>query len=426
MRKLLGIMIWIFLPFLFLFAYLAALISHISSKPRQLRLVWGSTPIINNSYWSRAMKNAGYVSETFTFDYYSRINKRDDWNRILSEEFKFLPKIAKPFMAFLGSLFQYDVFFISFDGYFIGDTPLAYFQAQILKCAGKKIVVIPYGSDSYVYRRIRSSSLLHGLISSYPSSSRVQTRIARRVDYWCERADVVIPGVMSLDGYGRWDVLLPSVLHIDLDLWQPSLRKNFADGKNGIVVIAHAPNHRGFKGTEFIIDAIQTLQREGLRVELKLLEKMQNTKVRKFLQEDTDILIEQLIVTGHGLNGLEGLASSLPVISNLEDENFTLPMRRWSYFNECPIVSASPETLVDVLRKLVTRPELRHTLGVAGRSYVEKYHGLDSAQYLFTKVIDCLYGRCDSLINLYHPLLGEYTNRSPKIQHPLVKNRILD
>jgi hypothetical protein len=171
---------------------------------------------------------------------------------------------------------------------------------------------------------------------------------------------------------------------------------------------------------------VRTLQAEGLKVELLLLEKMQNTEVRRVLQEDTDILVEQLIFTGHGLNGLEGMACGLPVISNLDDDDYILPMRRWSFFSECPIVSATPENLVDVLRRLVTRPELRLQLAMSGRQYAEKYHGLDSATYLFGEVIEYVYGRRDSLINMYHPLSSEYTKRSPKIVPPLVNNRIVD
>jgi hypothetical protein len=267
---------------------------------------------------------------------------------------------------------------------------------------------------------------LHGLMMSYPGAARDQQRIARNVDYWCTHADVVMSGFMMPDGFGRWDVLTPSPLSIDLDKWIASTRRSNANGTNGTVVITHAPNHRGFKGTEFVLEAIRILQAEGLKIELRLLERIQNTEVRRILCEDTDILVEQIIATGHGLNGLEGLASGLPVISNLEDDTYLMPMRRWSFFGECPLVSASPETLVNVLRKLVTRPELRQQLGKAGRDYMEKYHGIDSAQYLFANVIDYVYSRRDSLINLYHPLQGHYPNRSPKIEHPLVNNRIVD
>jgi hypothetical protein len=372
------------------------------------------------------MREAGYFSETFTTDYYSTINSRDDWDRIVSEEYNWAPSRVKPLVAFIDSLFRYDVFVISFDGFFIGKYPFAYLQAHILKLAGKKIIVIPYGSDSYLYHRIRSMGTLHGLMMSYPGAARDQQRIGRNVDYWCAHADVVIPGVMGPDGFGRWDVLTPSPLSIDLDRWIASTRRSNADGRNSTVVITHAPNHKGFKGTEFVLEAVRILQAEGLKIELQLLERIQNTEVRRILREDADIHVEQIIFTGHGLNGLEGLASGLPVISNLEDDTYVMPMRRWSYFDECPLVSASPETLVNVLRKLVTRSELRQQLGKAGRDYMEKYHGLDSTQYLFATVIDYAYGRRDSLINLYHPLLGEYPNRSPKIEHPLVNNRIVD
>jgi hypothetical protein len=261
---------------------------------------------------------------------------------------------------------------------------------------------------------------------SYPLASREQHRISQDVDYWIKHADVVLPGFMGPDGFGRWDALIPSPLFIDLHLWKSSKKSNEADGIVDEVVIAHAPNHRGFKGSEFVISAVEELRKEGLKIRLILLERVQNDQVRKVLEFDADILIEQLVFTGHGMNGLEGLASGLPVISNLEDETYVLPMRRWSYFSECPMVSGTPENLVDVLRQLVTRPELRHKLGRAGRAYVEKYQGLDSAQYLFSNVIDYVYGRKESLINLYHPLLGEYPNRSSKIQHPLVNNRIID
>lgn len=412
-----------FLPILFIFSAIARLKQPGRNKPR---LVWGSTAIMNNSYWSRAMVAAGFKSETYTDNFFSTINKRQDWDRILNEEFPHVWWPIKPYFAFLVSLFRYDVFFLSFNGFFIGNTILRSCQAFLLKLAGKKIIVMPYGSDSYVYRNIRSVGTLHGLMMSYPAASKQQQQIFRDVQYWVKHAHAVLPGFMGADGFGRWDALVPSQLMIDLQSWEASKRDSPSKGDNEDVVIVHAPNHRGFKGTEFITQAVDQLRKEGLKVKLVLLEKIQNDEVRRILREEADILVEQIIFTGHGMNGLEGMASGLPTISNLEDENYLMPMRRWSYFGECPLVSATPENLVDVLGKLVTRPELRKQLGRAGREYVKKYHGYDSAQYLFSNVIDYVYGRRESLINLYHPLLGEYPNRSPKIQHPLVNNRIVD
>jgi glycosyltransferase involved in cell wall biosynthesis len=416
-----------FMPlFLFLYCLASLSVRLLKSKTSPPRLVWGSAPIINNCYWSDAMKEAGFSSETFTGTFSSIINKRSDWDRILDEEYPFLPKFLKNYYAFLESLFKYDVFFISFRGFFLGNTALWRFQAFFLKLAGKKIVAIPYGGDAYVYRRINSTALQHALMMSYPLAAREQTKIARQVEYWCEHGDVVNPGLMGPDGFGRWEVLSPSSLCLNLDEWKPSQRNSFADGSSDKVIIAHAPNHRGFKGTEFVIDAVEKLKAEGLAIGLILIEGKQNTEVRDILRQDVDILVDQLIFPGHGLNAVEGLASGLPVISNLEDEAYLLPFRRWSYFSECPIASASPENVVEVLRKLVTRPELRRQLGKAGRAYAEKYHSPASAQYLFGEVIEYLYGRRESLINIYHPLLGEYPKRKELVEHPLVDNRIVD
>jgi len=422
------VLYWVIVPvFAFSGVWVAVYARRRTATPETPRLVWGSTPLINNRHWSRAMRAAGFSSETFTSNYYATINQRADWDRVLDDELPRCPAMFKPMLAFLWSLLSYDVFFVSADGFFIGRSPgLWRLQGPLLHLAGKKVVFVPYGGDAYVYRRVRSPVLLHGLLASYPMAARQQDQIQARVDYWCRHADVCVSTIMGVDGFGRWDVLVASPLCLDLAEWSPSTRQSPADGRNGTVTICHAPNHRGFKGSEFVIEAVQQLQGEGLKVELLLLEKMQNVEVRRVLQEDADILVEQLIFTGHGLNGLEGMACGLPVVCNLDDNDYILPVRRWSFFSECPIVSATPESLVDVLRKLVTRPELRAQLAVMGRQYAEKYHGLDSATYLFGEIIKYAYGRRESLINMYHPLLSEYTKRSPKIMPPLFNNRIVD
>jgi hypothetical protein len=428
-RRVLELLILTVTPLFVLVAAVAACGARLR-KPRashEAALVWGSTPLINNRYWSAAMKQAGYRSETFTDGYFATVNQRSDWDRLLGESYRWMPLRLRPLVAFIDSLLRYDVFFFSSDGFFIGRLPWIWrWQAPLFKLAGKKIVFIPYGADSFVYRRVRNSTVTHGLIASYPGFAREQDVIAARLDYWIRHADACIPATMGMDGFGRWTVAIPSVLSLDLGLWGPSVRHSQVDGRNGTVVLCHAPNHRSLKGTEFVVHAVQQLQAEGLKVELRLLEKLQNVEVRRILREDVDILVEQLVFIGHGLNALEGMASALPVVSNLEDPEYMTVFRRWSYFGECPIVSATPENVADVLRQLVTRPDLRRQLGAAGRQYVEKYHGLDSAAYLFSNVLDHVYGERESLANLYHPLLGDYPKRLPRVTHPLRNNRILD
>ena len=409
------------MPILFISAFTSRIFSGRKGKPR---LVWGEAPIINNVYWSNCMKEVGFKTETFTDSFCYRINERNEYDRVIQDEFRFIPLYLKYYFGFLDSLFKYDIYFISFNGFFLWRTICRSFESTLLKIAAKKIVIIPFGCDSYSYNRVRSVSLIHGLNSSLPQAAKNQIEISRRVEHWCEKADVVIPGFMGPDGFGRWDVLVPSPLIIDLKEWNISKRESMADGSNEIVKITHAPNFRGFKGSEFIIDAVKKLQKEGLKVELNLLEKLKNSEVKDIIQHETDILVEQIIFTGHGLNGLEGLACGLPVLSNLEDETYTRHLRRWSYLDECPIVSSCPENLIENLRILITNPDLRREIGRASRLYVEKYQGFEAGQYMFGEVIKFLQGKRDSLINIYHPILGEYSIGKPIIEHPLKENKI--
>ena len=92
--------------------------------------------------------------------------------------------------------------------------------------------------------------------------------------------------------------------------------------------------------------------------------------------------------------------------------------------DECPVVSTSPENLIENLRILITNPDLRREIGRASRLYVEKYQGFEAGKYLFGEVIKFLQGQRDSLINIYHPILGEYSIEKPIIEHPLKENKI--
>jgi hypothetical protein len=390
-------------------------------------LVWGTDPIPNFAFWSAAMKKNGWKSETWTTKPYS-ISQRSDWDHVMGESARFVPDFLRYHLAFLAALVRYDIFFVSFRGFFLGGSASWRAQAFLLKVARRKVVVLPYGADAYNYASVFSPSTSHALMTSYPEAARRGRSISKQVEYWVKNADVVIPGFMSMDGIGRWDVLTPSPLAIDLEKWpQKKPKSGVNNGVTGAVRITHTPNHRGFKGTEFVLAAVEALKSEGLQIDLTLLEGVSNMRVREVLLNETDILVEQLVFTGYALSGIEGMASGLPTVSNLEDSDSLLLFRRWSFLEECPLVSGSPENITDVLRTLVTRPDLRLELGAAGRKYVEKYHGFDSSQFLFEKVICYLAtGDRKTLSNLYHPILGAYTKRSPSITHPLNRNQIPD
>lgn len=393
---------------------------------RRRLLVWGSQPLISNKYWSEAMKRRGHASMTIMEGFF-RINKREDFDRYFDDFApSFLPGTVRTGLgcciAFLFVLRNAKVMHVSFFGFALDRSLFWRLEIPLFRLAGIKVVAMPFGADFYMYSKLLDPAFRHSVLSVYPGLALLEPRIEQRVRYWSTKADIVISGPM-IDGLGRWDVTMAQFFVIDTDAWSAPAERSDADGHNGAVRVMHTPNHRGAKGTEFLLEAVRQLQEEGLTVELELLERVPNEEVRCRMQ-NVDILAEQFTFTGYALSGIEGMASGLPVMANLEHEGYTRVLRRYSFLNECPILSASPESLKNNLRLLVERPELRRVLGRAGRAYAERYHSYAAAQFLFEAVYDKLFNGSDvHLLNLYHPLMSDYVRTNP-VQHPLIENRL--
>jgi glycosyltransferase involved in cell wall biosynthesis len=344
------------------------------------------------------------------------INKKNDFDLYLNEFFfgqRSMGPLGRYLGRFCGLLFvlkNAKVVHIPFSGGVLGNTIFWRLEAQILAMFGIKSVVIPYGADAHMYSKILNTSARNALLIDYPLAARNEKNIAKRVNYWVKYADCIITGAIVY-GMPRWDVVTPSPLCINAEKIFARVNRSNFDGVSGVVVVAHAPNHRGFKGTEYLIESVKRLNEEGLQVELRLLEGLKNDQVLVALQE-VDILAEQFIAGGYALNAIEGMASGLPVLSNLDDQNRTILFKRYSFLGECPILSTTPENLTQNLRTLVTNPHLREDLGRAGRFYVEKYHSYKTAQYLFTAVYEKIVeGKPVDLMNLFHPLKSKFNNK---------------
>jgi glycosyltransferase involved in cell wall biosynthesis len=401
------------------------LLAAILPSRRRNRLIWGASPLISNKYWSEAMKEGGWDSVTIMEGFFS-INRREDYDLYFED---FAPAwLPRKIRMGLGNCFALAyllrrgrVAHLTFDGFVLGRTWFWRFEGALLKLAKIKIIVMPYGADNFAYSRVMDLSTRYGLLASYPQFALKDELVRARLSYWTRQADAVVAGFL-IDGLPRWDVTMPQMFSIDTRQWTPISSYSQADGRNAAVRVLHTPNHRGFKGTEFLVAAVEKLRAEGLLIDLVLLEKVPNEEVRRVMGT-VDIMAEQLIYSCYALSGIEGMACGLAVMTNLASEPHTRVYRRYAFLDECPILSTTPENVLDNLRLLVTRPDLRETLGRAGRAYVEKYHSYEAARFLFESIYaKLLDGKDVDLMNLYHPLKSEHARTHPRIRHPLIDN----
>lgn len=363
-------------------------------------VTFGGCGIINLSGWSAAVQTIGISSETVVWST-PKIYDRKTFDRDLLDHYGIWAGILAP-IEFLRSVSRSRIIVCGFDGFILGISPLKNIELRLLHLAGCKVVVSPYGGDSYVYAWVRNESLQHALQLSYPDASRRQREIARRAQTIIEIADFVMPGVMGFDGLGRWDVLAPSLLVVDPVQWQPAEVRSASP----LLRVTHTPNHRGFKGTEFLVKAVHRINAQGPRIALQLLEGASNEEVRRVLTNETDVLVEQLIYVGYAMSGVEGLATGNVVVSNLADPRITEPLRRWTFLRDCPIISATPETIESVLENLL---ELRSNevafrdLQQKSRDYAVNWHSPDTFGAFFVEVVKVLFGERDSVMTYFNP-----------------------
>lgn len=330
-------------------------------------MLWGPVPIVNIVYSAAADRLYGYRSESVVYDVFP-INVRERFDHSFDRARR-VPVLGRlvPYGAFVWAGLRYDVYGFFFDGGLLGTTPLWRAELALLRLARKAIVVYPYGSDARL-----------------PSTTRT-------LGPWHAYTDVPVGGEdrdeddvrAHLHAFGRWANVMLGCADLVLDLprldgvlrypfdatdWQPR-----PEVDDGVVTIVHAPNHRVYKGTRFLVSAVEALQAEGLPVRLELVEGVR-TDVARETYAFADIIADQFLIGAYALFAIEGMALGKPVVCFLNDR-FRPFHPEW---DECPIVSANPDTLLDELRALVTDQALRRRLGERGPEYVRRYHSLES------------------------------------------------
>jgi len=342
-------------------------------------VLWGVDPIINNIYWARANKKNfsasdsvvkssadSFIAKSTDYDYqveYFRI----PFPKTTNKEILRLYTILNSIFIF----YKYDLFFLSFNGGPLHEI-LGRLELAWLKFCRKRIVVFPFGYDSYVYSELGDKTLQHALLLSQGSYAFENYKIQKRKKYFFKYIDIYISSFQD-NFIPRWDFVRPTFLCVDTKKFSPSDR-----AKKNKIVVAHAPNHRGFKGTPFIQKAVDELIAEGLNIEFLLLEGINNDEIAKIYSKKVDILVDQLIFQGYALNAIEAMSSGVAVISNLEDCDTVRLFKRYSFLNECPIYSANIENIKQKLKELITNDNLREELVNKGREYVSRYHSYNA------------------------------------------------
>jgi hypothetical protein len=135
--------------------------------------------------------------------------------------------------------------------------------------------------------------------------------------------------------------------------------------------ICHATRNP-YKGTSYVIEAVRVLS-ERYPVELVLLQDLSHDEALR-RKADSDIVVDQLTNAGgwgYGMSSVEACAMGLPVVTNIP-EKMAAPL------GPHPFVQADPDSIRDVLERLITDEVRCRRLGAEGRAWVRERHDVRS------------------------------------------------
>lgn len=138
------------------------------------------------------------------------------------------------------------------------------------------------------------------------------------------------------------------------------------------LVVAHAPSHRGAKGTAQILAALDTLRAEGLAFELDLVEGLPRAQaIERYAR--CDVMIDQLYAGWYGGLAVEAMALGKPVCGYVREGDLALVAPELAA--ALPIVRLDPADPAQALRRLMLAPRADlAALGARSRAFVEHFH----------------------------------------------------
>jgi glycosyltransferase involved in cell wall biosynthesis len=156
--------------------------------------------------------------------------------------------------------------------------------------------------------------------------------------------------------------------HLDLSKWLPSYTQDTAQPLR----IGHAPSHRKAKGTHLILDALESLKKEGFDFDLILVEGISHEEA--YLRyKSVDILVDQLFAGWYGGLAVEAMALGKPVLVYIREEDLHFipsEMRE-----DLPFIRVTPDNIKEVLKKVLRMPRTEIlSVARASRAFVEKWH----------------------------------------------------
>ena len=339
------------------------------------RTMWGVTPILTLPLLVRCDRLLGLHSESLVFTTYHTTKNFDINLQRLAEAIytrhpRWSARMHKIILRL--ALIRYDAFHLFCDRSLMLPTRRMEINEQEMRAMrqhGRCLYTYTYGADV----RTRTATLALGrynLCAECPEPMKFCmcddvegrdniARIGASATMMMAMGDMLayVPDARNLH---FWPIDTEQVRYVGTD-WS----------KNRVLRVAHAPNHAHFKGTHYLVHAIDRLRSEGHAIELIQVRGVPNSEVMA-LFASCDLVADQFIAGFHGYTALEAMALGKPVLCYLRDPDMAIDPAT------CPIINVWPDTVYDTLKDCLDGRHDLAALGRRSRNYAEHYYSLEA------------------------------------------------
>jgi hypothetical protein len=185
---------------------------------------------------------------------------------------------------------------------------------------------------------------------------------------------------------------------IDLEKWSPSLEipTQFQLPKSSNFRIFHTKASglrdlpgKNIKGTYSIIDAVESLKKEGYQIELLEVSDQHINNV-KYFQSQADVVIDQLIYGHWGSTSVESMALGKPTICYVRDSWKLEFLRNFPQYQELPTIQSDCDTIYNTLKYLIENPSVLTSYAEKSRRFAEAHFCPKCNAESFVKILENL------------------------------------
>ncbi|MCQ4923216.1 glycosyltransferase [Tissierella carlieri] len=327
-------------------------LEHMELDRANLRVAHGSIEIANQmNMITKGLKNMGINAKSINY-YPNYLQYESDYVLDINS-FKYINEAnmrTKELAAKI--IINNDIFHFHFGT----SLTLDYSDLPLLRELGKKVIMQYWGSDVRMYSKaIKLNPYVKVKDMNEDSIKRKLEFISKYVP------DCLVDYELSEYVKDYHQNIHYTRVAMDLGKY-----KYIEETNNEKLLIVHAPTAPEFKGTKYILEAIEDLNSK-YDFDFKLIQGMKHHEAMK-IYEKADIIIDQILTGGYGVFAVEAMAMGKTVICWISD------FMKEKYPNELPIISANPDTIKIKLEYIIKNKDMLMSIGANARKYVERYH----------------------------------------------------